>query len=266
LLILVRLRTPGWSAYHWLRLLGLAAILFVLLAGGLVVSVKIGGGSNLHNLDAYLALLAVIGGAIGLGRFVPEGAGHPAVLPPAALPSARQGEKHKWVLLPQIAILLSLIVMAFFTVASSGPSEVLPSNTDIEKALAYLERHVALAVEDGGHVLFLSDRHLLTFNYLTGVPLVPDYERVFLMEMAMAGDPAYLDAFHEKLARHEFALIISEPLYSQEKGGESMFGEENDAWVRQVSDYILCYYKSAKIFRPVHIQIFIPDPAASHCP
>ncbi len=50
---------PVWRLVHPIRWIGLFTILLVLFAGGLVVSVKIGGGSNLHNMDAYLSLLLV---------------------------------------------------------------------------------------------------------------------------------------------------------------------------------------------------------------
>jgi len=40
-----------WSFYHPIRLLGIGSILFILFAGGVVVSVKIGGGSNLHPIE-----------------------------------------------------------------------------------------------------------------------------------------------------------------------------------------------------------------------
>ncbi len=59
-------RASSWSScgrvtiargLHPVRWLGLAGALAVLFAGGLVVSAKIGGGGNLHNLDAYLVLL-----------------------------------------------------------------------------------------------------------------------------------------------------------------------------------------------------------------
>jgi len=73
-LMLLRLYNH-WREYHLLRLLGLAAVLLVLFAGGVVVSVKIGGGSNLHNLDAYLSLLLVIGSYIYFERFLPD---HPS--------------------------------------------------------------------------------------------------------------------------------------------------------------------------------------------
>jgi len=52
-----------------LRFLGLGAMLLALMAGGLVVSTKIGGGGDLHNMDAYLVMLAVVS-AYGLGETV----------------------------------------------------------------------------------------------------------------------------------------------------------------------------------------------------
>ncbi len=56
-IIVLRLREfsdtkPLWRSIHIIRLLGLAAVLVVLFIAGLVVSVKIGGGSNLHNMDS----------------------------------------------------------------------------------------------------------------------------------------------------------------------------------------------------------------------
>ena len=46
--------------------------------GGLAVSVKIGGGTNLHNLDAYMVLLLVATAELGFGRFAPPKGGKAA--------------------------------------------------------------------------------------------------------------------------------------------------------------------------------------------
>jgi hypothetical protein len=115
-------------------------------------------------------------------------------------------------------------------------------------------------------VLFISNRHLLTFHYVEGVALIPDYERVFLMEMAMAGHTEYLQKFRDDLENHRFALIVSEPLYTRQKDESAVFGEENNAWVQQVSQYILCYYEEEKIARQVHIQLLVPKADVDKCP
>lgn len=54
---------------HWLRWLGLAAILLAFLGGGILVSLKIGGGGDLHNLDAFLVFWALIAGEAITGAY-----------------------------------------------------------------------------------------------------------------------------------------------------------------------------------------------------
>ena len=58
------------AAWHPIRLLGLAGMLVVLFSGGLVVSVKIGGGGDLHNMDAFMTLLGIIAGCLYFDRAV----------------------------------------------------------------------------------------------------------------------------------------------------------------------------------------------------
>jgi hypothetical protein len=55
--VVIRSRKGDW---HPLRLFFILAALFVLFIGGLVVSLKIGGGANLHNMDAYFSLLLIV--------------------------------------------------------------------------------------------------------------------------------------------------------------------------------------------------------------
>ncbi len=62
----------SWLDYHPLRLVGLTGVLGVFLAGGVIVSLKIGGGSNLHNLDAYMVILMVIASYFLFKRVKPD--------------------------------------------------------------------------------------------------------------------------------------------------------------------------------------------------
>ncbi len=59
-----------WRSWHPLRILALVGIIGVFLGGGLIVSLKIGGGSNLHNLDAALFFVLVIGLFIWAGKIL----------------------------------------------------------------------------------------------------------------------------------------------------------------------------------------------------
>jgi hypothetical protein len=230
-----------WRLYHPVRLLGLAAMLLVLFAGGLVVSTKIGGGSNLHNMDAYLALLLVIGAYIFFDHFVPDG--------PAERPMPETSP----------VVLSAILGMTALFTLMSGSSLHLPTEEKTRQALATLRDYVAKAVEDGGEVLFISERQLLTFDYLEGAALVPDYEKVFLMEMAMAANPDYLGRFNADLRDRRFKLIVSEPLFNRIKDSTYIFGEENNAWVRNVSRPVLCYYKPVRFALPdLPIQVLLP--------
>ncbi len=97
---------------------------------------------------------------------------------------------------------------------------------------------------DGGEVLFISDRHLLTFHFIEGIEIVPQYEKTFLMEMAMSGNQTYFDVFNRDLASHRFDLIIVNPQHIKYKGRDYIFGEEDDAWVRYVSTSLLEHYQN----------------------
>jgi hypothetical protein len=68
------------------------------------------------------------------------------------------------------------------------------------------------------------------------------------------------------LENHRFALIVTEPLFNQIKDPKSAFGAENNAWVTEVSNYILCYYRPAKTLKETRIQILLPRPDVKSCP
>jgi hypothetical protein len=57
---------------HWLRLLGLLGILLVLFLGSTIVSLRAGGGYDLHNYDTFILLLFLVGLYFGLGSVVLE--------------------------------------------------------------------------------------------------------------------------------------------------------------------------------------------------
>ena len=114
-------------------------------------------------------------------------------------------------------------------------------------------------------MLFISQRHLLTFDIVQDIPLVPEYETVFLMEMAMSGNQAYLDNFYNDLREGRFGLIIVATLERDYQGRSHAFGEENDAWVREVSEPILCYYAPLETLDSPRLQLLVPMPEADHC-
>jgi hypothetical protein len=245
---------PHWREFHVIRLLGLAAILGVLFAGGILVSVKIGGGSNLHNLDAYLTLLMVIGGYIFFDRMQPD---EPGLVDKAAKEPSILGSHPLFQLSRNVLLAGALVIPLYFTLSNGGP---IPSRdfSSAQAALQTINSASQQTVSQGGEVLFISQRHLLTFNLVNNVPLVPEDELVFLMEMAMSNNSAYMDAFHADISRQRFAMIVSEPLVIQYQGRNHGFGEENDAWVSGVSEPVLCYYEPSITLDSVGVILYTP--------
>ena len=253
-------KKPFWCSIHFIRLLGLTAVLVVLFITGLIVSVKIGGGSNLHNMDSYLVLLLVISTSLFFKRAIAD----------QTTPIKYPSELNRFLSLNQEkiqrALGSALSIVVLFSIFGRGPVSTLPDQKTIDKALKELKQNIEKAKLTGGEILFLSNRHLITFQDVDGVRLVPEYERVFLMEMAMAGNTEYLERFHEDLREHRFSLIVSEPLFLRQKDENEIFGEENNAWVQAVSRYVLCYYKEENRARAVNIQFFTPNSNAGECP
>lgn len=264
-IIVLRLREfdgtkPLWRSIHIIRLLGLAAVLGVLFIAGLVVSVKIGGGSNLHNMDSYLVLLMVISASFFFKKVIAD----------QNAPEKNSTKLDRSLIINQrkiqIALGAALSIVVLFSILGRGPVTAQPDQKTVDKALKELKQNIEKAKLAGGEILFLSNRHLITFEDVEGVQLVPEYERVFLMEMAMAGNTEYLERFHNELSEHRFSLIISEPLFLRQKDENEIFGEENNAWVQAVSRYVLCYYKEENRARAVNIQFFTPNFNAGDCP
>ncbi len=236
------------SSYHPIRLLGLGAMGFVLFAGGVVVSTKIGGGSNLHNIDSYLLLLLVAGLYASYGRFTPE---------PGSQPAAR--------VFPGWLTAAVIAVPVVFALSAGGPYTA-PDPARAQEVIQEIKDAVALYRPAGGEVLFISERHLITFDTLPEVELVPPYEKVFLMEMAMSGNSDYLGALRADLQNRRFSLIVSHPLKIQYQGRARPFGEENDAWVRGVSEPVLCYYEPVATYQDVGVQLLVPRENVIGCP
>jgi hypothetical protein len=231
---------------QFIRPLGIGVILLTLLVGGLIVSVKIGGGSNLHNLDAYLVVLWVVAAACLFDQFAAPDS-RPAYQPPAL-------------------VLLGLALLpVFFAMTSSQPMQS-PNFKAAQKALAELQKRIDQAAATGKPVLFISERQLLTFNYLRA-PVFDDYEKVFLMEMVMSRNPEYMEKFRTDIRTQAFGMIVTDPLFERYKDPEqTSWAEENNAWVEQVAEPVRCYYEREKNLPEVSVQILTPRAETGDCP
>jgi hypothetical protein len=236
LIVYWRYRQPARSM-HALRWLVLIAMLVVLLVGGLIVSTKIGGGGDLHNMDAYLVLLAILAGYFLSGREVAEA--DPA-LPAAVVP---------W---PMVALLLLIpVTFAILRIGSPFLYDKAKADADLSAVRLQVQNY-----SQSGEILFMYERQLLTFGLIPRIPLVQEDEVVSLMEMAISGNEPYLTQFYTDLASHRFAAIVAHPQNLGVETGD--FIEESDVWNRLVAQPMLCQYKPALTLPYSHVQILIP--------
>ena len=246
LLITFILAMRQWSSLHAIRWLGLIGMIVVLFAGGTVVSTKIGGGGDLHNMDTYAVLIAIVALYFFSGQVKAE--------------IGNSNPKIRFSLISAIAVVTPFIIL--IPMLSPYPKY---NETRNQQAL----QELVGAVNDigkQGSVLFISDRELVALREVD-VPLVYDYEVVTLMEMAMSGNQAYLNRFYDDLSHHRFAAIVSgrQNLVIKQDG---IFAEENNVWNTFVSPYIVCNYESDMTVEAdgTRIEIYVPRTEPENCP
>ena len=245
----------AWQSFNkelqldWLQRIAIWVTLTGFFVVGLVISTKIGGGGDLHNLDMYLISLLVL----------------------AVIGFMLQYEAQ--LRLPVWGV--GLIFIAFLTMIynfiplNPGSSYLsildLPGERETTQTLSVVQHEVAHYAENG-EVLLIDHRQLLTFGYLPAIPLIPDYEKKFMMDQAMGNNADYFRAYYNDLAGKRFALIVTEPLRSISKdeiGGP--FSEENDAWVLWVSNPTLCFYQPIYESKETNVELLIPIQSPVGC-
>lgn len=224
---------------HLLRWLALLGMLFVLFVGGAVVSTKIGGGGDLHNMDAYMVLLSVLMMYLVANQVSTENEAKPI-----------------WGKVSWNVVVAAILIPLWFAIPKIGffhTYDKAIAEQDIQK----IQDIVSQTVQDGGEVLFVTERQLITFHYLKGFSLVSEYEQIELMEMAMSRNQVYLEQYYMDLANHRFALIIAERQKENPKKSGS-FLEEDVAWVQFAGAPILCYYDSIDRITSNNVYFFVP--------
>src|SRR5688572_5638376 len=246
LLITIIIAARRWQTLHPLRWLGLFSMILILFFGSLAVSVKIGGGGDLHNMDTYAVLLGIVAAYFICGKIQVEPGESPLQIRP-------------W---PVLTIALLTPVLFLIPSLYSYPKYDEVRN---QEAYGQLTQAVNGAAQNGP-VLFINERQLVTFRDVR-VPLVPDYEAVTLMEMAMSGNQVYLDGFYDDLANHRFsAIVVSKQNLTIKSAGP--LAEENNVWNSRVSPYILCHYTPMLLIEPQgnRIEVYMPAAEPRSCP
>lgn len=240
------LLTQRWKLSFW-QSAGMLGALVVFLAVGLVVSVKIGGGSNLHNLDMFLISLVFV------AALAWEAAGQPMI--------DNLSAQSPWF---RLLLLLAIGIPAFQPFLDGGPLELPPADK-VKWTLELVREEVERVQAEGGEVLFMDQRQLLTFGEVPGARLVPEYEKKLVMDKALSSDAEYFREFYRDLAAKRFGAIITEPLKVRFSDEEEDWGAENDAWVTWVSEPVLCYYEPAYTIRQTRVWILTPREGTPDC-
>lgn len=213
-------------------------MLLGLLAIGLIISVKIGGGSNLHNLDMFLIGLLIVAAMAwndGMGKFLRERVTANA---------------------PVTFLVILAVLLPSLTTAMTIAPKVFPHAETTADALEKI--NAIIAENDGEDILFIDQRQLLTFGDVPKIPLIADYEKKWMMDEAMADHGAWFAPYLRDLRELRFNAIISEPLQIKFQGANLNFSEENDLFVKWVSIPTLCYYEPWETFPEQGVQILIP--------
>ena len=232
------------GSLDWIQKLAIFGALTGFFGIGLVISTKIGGGGDLHNLDMFLTTLLVVTVLLLMSI---NGSSNPVKWPVWA-----------------VALVCFLVFWAVYPFLPLHPSSDFHPRLNLAKESTISEafsrvREEVIQFSQSGEVLFMDNRQLLTFGYIPAVPFVPEYEKKYMMDQAMGNNAEYFQAYYQDLAQKRFSLIVSEPLRTkrrEEIGGP--FSEENDAWVVWVSNPTLCFYEPLYIEKDVNLELLVP--------
>ena len=225
-----------------LRKILISLILLTFFIGGLIVSIKIGGGNNLHNMDAFSVFLLILAGYVFFRRVNFD-------------KKPKSADTGKNLAIIMAGILITPILWSLVFPFQPNPSEM---NEAGARNVIVKINEVIDEFAPNRKVLFISQRQLLTFNYVKNIQMIPDFEQELLMEMVMSGDRSRLDPFYQELIDHKYEVIISYPLSTLKVGNEMPYAEENNLWVSGVSSQIYLRYDTVALFPEYGIEMLIP--------
>jgi len=232
---------------HWIRLVIILCILGIFFAGSTVVSIRAGGGYDLHNYDSFLLLLFITGCFFGIDAEYLD----------------RTGELGKPPLTNHGVLVLILVIPILMAIPKTNTSAY-KTTAQSEQALLKIKQVLQNSTESNADhpVLFIDQRQLLVFNIIKDENMYVPYEKIELMEMAMANNKDYKRQFASDLENHKFSLIVSEILGNWPKHYDPNLFErdwyENNVWVDFVAIPVLDYYTPIYLNKDIGVAIYAP--------
>ena len=240
-------KNNGTNLNLW-RKLGIIAILFIFFGGGIVVSVKIGGGAGIHNLDAFWFFLLVLGSFVFFNRIFADRA---------------EGFKAFRISPFLTALLVAIPILMQLTNVNAQP---LPDQQQLDTIIVSMRAYLNPVIEKGKPVLFIDNKQLVTFGYFPKIQMVTEYETVFMLEMAMSGNEEFFKKFRQDLRDNRFGAIITYPQPDRLQGPGEAFFEENNVQIKYIGNALTCYYQVLRSWGDVNVAIFVPRPQPLNCP
>jgi hypothetical protein len=208
--------------------------------GGILVSIKVGGGSDLHNMDAFFILFLTFALSIGFNKFTME-----------------DKTEHKPYKI-NILFLFAVIILPVISSIRLGSVMHFPSAGVTQRELWVICELLDSVKNDNREVLFISEKQLVTYHFCGEVRFSKDYEKIPLMEWAMSNNNLELHKFYEALQKRNFSMIIMDSVYMQRQKKGDVFWIENNLWTDKVLHYVLENYQWVIGFERGKINILIP--------
>jgi hypothetical protein len=231
----------GFRIYwEWCRGITVVVLLLIFLMGGILVSIKVGGGSDLHNMDAFFILFLTFALSIGFNKFTME-----------------DKTEHKPYKI-NILFLFAVIILPVISSIRLGSVMHFPSAGVTQRELWVICELLDSVKNDNREVLFISEKQLVTYHFCGEVRFSKDYEKIPLMEWAMSNNNLELHKFYEALQKRNFSMIIMDSVYMQRQKKGDVFWIENNLWTDKVLHYVLENYQWVIGFERGKINILIP--------
>lgn len=238
------------SSFHWVRSILVWLMLLLFFLGGLVISAKIGGGNNLHNLDIFFILLAVV-----------------SIYSVTNSIQTDPAQIYQNPRFPSYAILASAILFSLWLLYSLPGSTKLPNLQKSFDNVKTLQSKInQIKSTNSNPALFIYQTQLLASGLIQDIKPVANYDNVFLIEMAISNYQPVLEKFYDQLEAHTWSVIVMPPLYAKIKDISTGFAEENNAWVEKIIFPMLCSYQSVYVDKVYDYELLVPRGINHQCP
>jgi hypothetical protein len=243
LFVIFYLLLKRWKSIRVERYCAIIVILGIFFIGSTFISMRAGGGYDLHNYDTFSVLFFIVFCFLSLGATIPDNLkiNHDLII------------NHKW------SALILLIVPLWFLYIRVPPSFSYPDenyNEGINKINFYVNK----LETDPRPILFIENRQLIVFGFVSSENQFIRYDKNNLMEMAMANNHSYLSQFLSDVESNEFSMIVTDILYQGKKSpSDDPYWYENNVWASYVAYPIQTYYRQAYQNIDLKFEVYISN-------